>query len=223
MIETISLNKSYKGRNGITNALIDINISIPESQYIAIVGKSGSGKSTLLKILGLMDFDFEGEMNFFGEFVKEMNDSTISDMRKNIGFIFQDFQLIERYTVKRNMEIALKIKDSSLNNEEIINKLTLVGVQDKIDSYPDELSGGQKQRVAIARAILSKPKVIIADEPTGSVDYENAIEIMDIIKKIHETEKATIILVTHDKKIAREAERRIELEDGVVICDEIFD
>lgn len=221
MIKLDHISKQYEGRNIICKALHDISLHIPKSQYVSIVGKSGSGKSTLLKIIGLMDLDYQGQYLFMDQSVQKINDITLSEMRRKVGFIFQDFQLIERYTVLKNLEIASNIKQNKVNHKDIIEQLEKVGMADKQNSYPDELSGGQKQRVAIARAMLAKPEIIIADEPTGAVDAENARIIMDIIKDIHEQDNTTIVLVTHDTEIAKRAYRQIELKDGVIIRDEI--
>lgn len=222
MIKLVDVQKEYVGRNFSCKALEGISLIIPKSQYVSIVGKSGSGKSTLLKIIGLMDLDYEGQFLFNNYPVKKMRDSMISNMRKKIGFIFQDFQLVDRFTVRKNMEISCVVKQNKVYPDEIIESLTMVGMQDKLDSYPDELSGGQKQRVAIARAMLAKPELIIADEPTGAVDRENAGYIMNIIDEIQQREKTTIVLVTHDREIANRAHRQIELEDGVIVRDELL-
>lgn len=222
MIKLCDIKKEYRGRNELCKAINGISLHIPRTQYISIVGKSGSGKSTLLKIIGMMDFDYDGSFLFNGKQVEDMNDSTISNIRKSIGFIFQDFQLIDRFTIRKNMEIASIIKQNKADKDEIQKLLTMVGMADKLDNYPDELSGGQKQRVAIARAMIASPSLIIADEPTGAVDKENAEYIMDILDEIHNITKATIVLVTHDLDIAKRANRQITLGGGVILSDKLL-
>lgn len=222
LIRLCDIQKEYKGRNELCKALNGVSLHIPKSQYISIVGKSGSGKSTLLKIIGMMDFDYEGSFLFNDEQVEKMNDLTISNIRKKIGFIFQDFQLIDRFTIRKNMEIASIIKQNKANKDEIEKLLKMVGMLDKMDNYPDELSGGQKQRVAIARAMLANPSLVIADEPTGAVDKENAKYIMDFLDEIHNTSKATIVLVTHDLDIAKRANRQIVLGGGAILSDKLL-
>lgn len=221
MIELQNIVKTYKGRNALCHALHGIDLHIAEGQYVSIVGASGCGKSTLLKIIGLMDLDFEGTYRFHGNDVLQMNDTLLSNSRREIGFIFQDFQLIERMTVYKNLAAASLIKQNKEDRSEIMNCLQRVGMEAKTESYPDELSGGQKQRVAIARAMLTRPRLIIADEPTGAVDRDNAAAIMELLRLIHEEDATTIVLVTHDREIAKQAGRQIELRDGEVIRDEI--
>lgn len=219
MIQLRDIHKTYIGRNYEVNALNGIDITIPDSQYVSLVGKSGSGKSSLIKIIGMLDFDYEGEYTFKQKKVENDSDQIISNFRKKIGYVFQDFQLINRYTVQKNVEIASVIKLGKLDLEAVHDSLRRVGMEDKKDSYPDELSGGQKQRVAIARAMVAKPSIIIADEPTGAIDEENTKGILRLLQDIHETSNTTIIVVTHDKDVALTAQRIIELRDGRVESD----
>jgi putative ABC transport system ATP-binding protein len=219
VIQLRDIYKTYIGRNYEVNALNGIDITIPDSQYVSLVGKSGSGKSSLIKIIGMLDFDYEGEYIFKQKKVENSSDQIISNYRKKIGYVFQDFQLINRYTVQKNVEIASVIKLGKLDIEAVHNALRRVGMEDKKDSYPDELSGGQKQRVAIARAMVSNPDIMIADEPTGAIDEENTKGILRLLQNIHEASNTTIIVVTHDKDVASTAQRIIELRDGRVESD----
>lgn len=222
MIELRNVCKTYKGRNYKVKALNGIDLLIPSSQYVSIVGKSGSGKSSLIKILGMLDFEYDGEYIFKEEKIGSYSDKIISNYRKKIGYVYQDFQLIDRYTVQKNIEIACVIKLGKLDLDVVHNTLKKVGMEGKKDSYPDELSGGQKQRVAIARAMVSIPDIIIADEPTGAIDEENTKSILKLLQEIHENTNTTIIIVTHDKEVALKAERIIELKDGRVESDLLY-
>lgn len=214
--------KTYKGRNFAVEALKNINLEICPGSYCSIIGKSGSGKSSLLKIVGLMDFDYDGVYVFYDHEVSRHKDAIVSKYRKKIGFVFQDFQLIHRHTVQRNLETASVIKLGYVDKARIQEVLEQVGMASKAESYPDELSGGQKQRVSIARAMLAKPELLIADEPTGAIDEENTENILSLIDKLHQETETTILVVTHDMDVAQRADRVIELRDGVILNDGIF-
>lgn len=222
MINLNQVTKIYEGRNYHLEALSEIDLTIPHGQFVSIIGKSGSGKSSLIKIMGLLDMDFEGEYHFDEQSIEELEDREYSLYRRGIGYIFQDFQLIDRYTVRRNLEVASVIKSGIVDQQEIESTLIRVGMEDKLESYPDELSGGQKQRIAIARAILFEPKLIIADEPTGAIDEENSANIMQLLQEIHNLYNPTIILVTHDMEVARIAQRIIQLESGRIKNDTLL-
>ena len=221
MIHLKVVSRCYRGRNFQVDALRGVNLEIPSNQYLSVIGKSGSGKSTLLKILGLLDFDYEGIYTFLDQNLRDASDSVVSKARRNIGYVFQDFRLIARYTIKRNLEIASTIRMGSCDTEVIEHFLEEVGLADKAYSYPDELSGGQKQRAAIARAVLCSPELVIADEPTGALDRHTSDLILDLMSRLHDELKCTIIVVTHDMEVASRAARTIELIDGEVV-NEIF-
>lgn len=221
MIHLKEVSRCYRGRNFQVDALRGVNLEIPSDQYLSVIGKSGSGKSTLLKILGLLDFDYEGIYTFLDQNLRDASDSVVSKARRNIGYVFQDFRLIARYTIKRNLEIASTIRMGSCDTEVIEHFLEEVGLADKAYSYPDELSGGQKQRAAIARAVLCSPELVIADEPTGALDRHTSDLILDLMSRLHDELKCTIIVVTHDMEVASRAARTIELIDGEVV-NEIF-
>jgi len=215
MIKLKNVEKKYFARNYELDALKNINLEILKSEFLAIVGKSGSGKSTLIKIIGMLDSEFQGSYEFDNIFIQDQNDNNITVMRRNIGFIFQDFQLINRYSIYKNVELAYVIKYKQTNKQKILKVLCDVGLSDRITSYPDELSGGQKQRVSIARALVTNPKVIIADEPTGALDEKTSTEIMDLLLGINKL-GTTIILVTHDNDIAQKASRIVRIVDGEI-------
>ena len=222
LIKLQNVYKTYKGRNFLVEALNDINLEIDSGSYCSIVGKSGSGKSSLLKIIGLLDFDYEGDYLVFNSKLKKNNDSVVSKHRRKIGFVFQDFQLINRYTVQKNLETASVIKLGYVDKKRIDEVLSEVEMSSKAESYPDELSGGQKQRISIARAMLAKPDLLIADEPTGAIDEENTKNILNLIDRLHKDSATTIIIVTHDMDVAQRADRIIELRDGVITNDKLL-
>lgn len=219
MIELKDVSKTYSNGGYNTLALKDINLSIKKGEFVAIMGKSGSGKSTLLNIIGCMDELTNGEYKFDDIIVNELNRKDVDKFRKdNINFVFQNFALMNQYTVYENVEVPLiakNIKKSERKKliDEVLKKL---GIYEQKDKLPMHISGGQQQRTAIARAIVSKTKLVVADEPTGALDEKNSEEILKILKTLNE-EGLTIIIVTHDPKVAEQAGRIIELSDGKVI------
>ncbi|NLC96806.1 MAG: cell division ATP-binding protein FtsE [Erysipelotrichaceae bacterium] len=219
MIELNQASKRYK--NGV-NALNDINLKIDQGEFVYIIGPTGSGKSTLIKLLDGEEIPSKGTVNVVGINVGKLRHSKVPLYRRNIGVVFQDFRLLPRKTVFENISYALEVigmrKNSTrLRVREVMN---LVGLDDKGNSFPSELSGGQQQRVAIARAIANKPKVLIADEPTGNLDPAMSDEIMSLLEKINREEKTTILMVTHDLPLVNKHKKRtIVLEDGHIVAD----
>lgn len=197
--------------------LKDINLKVEEGEFISIMGPSGSGKSTLLNIIGMLDMPSEGYYNFFGQSVYEMKEKHRSELyKKNIGFIFQAYHLIDELTVYENIETPLlyqNIKSSERKAmvADIIDRFNIVG---KKDLFPAQLSGGQQQLVGIARALISKPKLLLADEPTGNLNSKQGEEIMNLFEQINQEEKVTIIQVTHSEKNAEYGHRIVNLLDG---------
>ena len=197
--------------------LKDINLKVEEGEFISIMGPSGSGKSTLLNIIGMLDNPSEGYYNFFGQSVYEMKEKHRSELyKKNIGFIFQAYHLIDELTVYENIETPLlyqNIKSSERKAmvADIIDRFNIVG---KKDLFPAQLSGGQQQLVGIARALISKPKLLLADEPTGNLNSKQGEEIMNLFEQINHEEKVTIIQVTHSEKNAEYGHRIVNLLDG---------
>jgi len=219
MMELSRVSKVYQGRNFEVEALRDVNLTIPEGQFISVVGKSGSGKSSLLKILGLLDSNFTGQYLLSGRQLRGAKDSVVARARRQIGYVFQDFQLIGRYTVRKNLEIASAVRQGVPQQDEVEACLDWVGLADKGASYPDELSGGQKQRAAVARAVIGRPQLIIADEPTGSLDTATARQVLGLLRMVHADLQCTLVLVTHDMDIALVADRVVLLVEGVVRRD----
>jgi putative ABC transport system ATP-binding protein len=221
LIHLQNIGKVYRGRNFEVRALQGVNLDVPPGQFLSIIGKSGSGKSSLLKIIGLLDLDYNGLYRFDDADYRTETDAVVTRARKRIGYIFQDFQLVGRYTILKNLQVAGVLREGAVQSDEILEYLDRVGLADKASSYPDELSGGQKQRAAIARALIGRPRLIIADEPTGSLDSATAGEVLRLLEDVYLTLGCTLLLVTHDREIADHAERTIELAAGKV-AREIF-
>ncbi|MCG3711939.1 ABC transporter ATP-binding protein [Aliarcobacter butzleri] len=191
-------------------ALENINLQINKGEFICLVGESGSGKSTLLSLLSTLLKQTSGQLFFEGKNYKDIEDID-SFRRTNIGFIFQFHYLINYLTVKENIKLAKE----KATHEEIYNLLKILKIENLIDKYPNEISGGQKQRVAIARALINRPKVIIADEPTGNLDSKNSLNVFEIFKRLSEG-GTTIIVATHDKDLAKFANKIYEVKDGKI-------
>ena len=219
LIKLKDINKYYKVGKEKFHVLKSLNIDIEEGDFVMIMGKSGSGKTTLLNVLALLDKFDDGSYFFNYENVSSLNENQRSKFRnKYIGFIFQQFNLIETLSVYQNVELPL-IYDGKLNKLEreniIKEKLSEVGLLDKIKSMPLQLSGGQQQRIAIARSLVNNPKLIFADEPTGALDSETSNDIMNLLKELNNQGK-TIIMVTHDADLIKYATKVIKLKDGVL-------
>ncbi|MFA7289184.1 MAG: ABC transporter ATP-binding protein [Melioribacteraceae bacterium] len=210
--------KIYQVGTEEVHALADVSLTIGQNEYVAIMGPSGSGKSTLMNILGCLDTPTKGVYDFNGVNVSEMNDNELAAIRnKEIGFVFQTFNLLPRSNALHNVELPLIYSgmSSSERKERAMEALINVGLENRVYHRPNELSGGQRQRVAIARALVTKPSIILADEPTGNLDTKTGEEIMVLFNEIYNAGN-TIILVTHEEYIAEHAERIIRLRDGLV-------
>jgi putative ABC transport system ATP-binding protein len=221
MIDIQCLEKTYSNATVTTPVLKDINFNIDEGEYVALMGTSGTGKSTLMNILGCLDKPTNGTYRLDGVDVSSLDDDALSHLRnRKIGFVFQQFHLLERATAMSNVMLPLiYVEDYPEDAEEKAEKtLSSVGLADRMGYKPNELSGGQQQRVAIARALITDPEMILADEPTGNLDRQSGLEILVILKRLH-TEGRTIILVTHDMSVAEHAQRIIVLKDGSIAED----
>lgn len=224
MIELKNIFKSYGTGAQKTTVLKDISLSINAGEFVAIMGKSGSGKSTLMNIIGLLDLPDKGKYKLNGENVSQLSENRLAETRAcHIGFIFQSFNLLSRINVFRQVGLPFMYqgKNPRQKTDTIKNALKIVGLEDKINSLPNQLSGGQQQRVAIARAIVGDPDILLADEPTGALDSKTGKEIMAIFKELNERGK-TIIMVTHDEEIARYTERIIFIKDGKLVNKEAY-
>lgn len=216
------LKKVYGSKDNEVVALDNVDFSIAKGEFVAVVGPSGSGKSTLLHILGGVDFPTAGKV-----FVENTDLSTLNQTsaaifrRRKVGLIYQFYNLIPTLTVERNIMMPMLL-DKKKPDKEFFNQLvSLLGIQDKLNALPSQLSGGQQQRTAIARSLLYRPALLLADEPTGNLDSKNSREIIDLLKLSNRNLGQTIIVITHDEKLALEADRIISLEDGKIISDEV--
>src|ERR1700730_8262431 len=223
VIETVDLWKTYVMGSEEIHALRGVSISIEPGEYVAIMGPSGSGKSTLMNLIGCLDTPSKGSYLLNGKQVSQMNDNELARIRnKEVGFVFQTFNLLPRATALHNVELPLVYNGTPADERLMRAKKALEGVElgDRMMNRPNELAGGQRQRVAIARALVNSPSIVLADEPTGNLDSKTGKEIMALFARLHE-QKNTIILVTHELEIAQHADRIIHLRDGKVECDEI--
>jgi len=221
MIKIKDLHKSYKMGSNSLHVLKGINFEVEEGELVAIMGSSGSGKSTLLNILGMLDLLDKGTYDLDGVPIKDLDETKAANYRnKFLGFVFQSFNLINYKTALENVTLPLYYQGFKRKEreEEALRYLDNVGLKEWATHLPSELSGGQKQRVAIARALVSKPKVLLADEPTGALDSKTSKEVMALIQKINKDGK-TILIVTHEEDIAKMCSRIVRLKDGVIMED----
>lgn len=219
VILTRDITKVYQMGEVQVNSLAGVSIQVKAGEVLAIMGPSGSGKSTLMNIIGCLDRPTSGDYFLDGELVSNMTDDELAVVRnKKVGFVFQNFNLLSRSSAMINVELPLRyagVVDG--RREKAIEALTSVGLGDRVSHRPTELSGGQQQRVAIARAIINNPSIIMADEPTGNLDSKSGDEIMDLLLNLNQQYNTTLIVVTHDPKIARFTQRVINLFDGLVV------
>ncbi|MDR4495831.1 MAG: ABC transporter ATP-binding protein [Nitrospirales bacterium] len=219
MLRLIDLQKSYRlGQTSIA-ILHQINLSIESNEFIALMGPSGSGKSTLLNILGILDDYDQGEYWLDGTLMKSLTETRAAQYRNRfIGFVFQSFNLLSHLTALENVALPLRYLGQSLHERTNCSKslLTQMGLEGRFHHLPTELSGGQRQRVAIARALATRPRLILADEPTGNLDSSASREILDVFSTLHR-DGATIVLVTHDEEVARRTQRTVRIRDGRVV------
>ena len=216
MIKLTGIHKSF----GQLEVLKGIDLHIKEGEFVSIVGASGAGKTTLLQIIGTLDTDNEGEVIINGVNIKKLSDKQLSAFRnKELGFVFQFHQLLPEFTALENVCIPGYIarRDSKEVEEKAKELLTKLGLQDRFHHKPSELSGGEKQRVAVARALINDPKLILADEPSGSLDSGNKKELHSLLRKLCNEYGLTILLVTHDNELAETSDRIIEMRDGMIV------
>lgn len=220
MLEVQNIKKIYRSRFGknVLEALKSINFTVEAGEYIAIMGESGSGKTTLLNILALLDKPTSGKVILMGKDLQEIKDSEMAKFRReNLGFVFQDFNLLDNFTVKENILLPLVLSDEKISvMEEKLSKIAKkLSVSDLLNKYPYEISGGQKQRTAIARALISEPKILLADEPTGALDSNSTRELLKVFKDLNQ-DGETILMVTHSIMAASEAKRVLFIKDGEI-------
>ncbi|MEM3597191.1 MAG: ABC transporter ATP-binding protein [Candidatus Bathyarchaeia archaeon] len=221
IVETVNLRKIYMLGKVPVEALRGVNLKVDEGEFLAVLGPSGSGKSTLLNLIGALDKPTDGKVFIEGTDVSKLNDNQLADLRRRIGFVFQFFNLIPRLTARQNVELSMAI--AGLSKEERRKRaeelLGMVGLKERMNHKPTELSGGEQQRVAIARALANNPRFLLMDEPTGNIDSKNAMEIIQLVKELNTSKDVTVIMVTHDQRLANEAKRTVKMLDGLIVED----
>ena len=221
MIKIINLTKIFRTESVQTTALDEVSLEISQGEFVAIMGPSGCGKSTLLNMIGLLDNPTSGELWFMDQEVSRYSENDRTDLRNgNLGFVFQSFNLIDELTVFENVELPLLYAGVSTRErvKRVNEALERMQIAHRTEHYPQQLSGGQQQRVAIARAIVTNPRIILADEPTGNLDSTNGNEVMNLLKELNH-DGATVVMVTHSEENAREAERIIRMMDGYILTE----
>jgi putative ABC transport system ATP-binding protein len=221
VVEAVNIKKTYMLGKVPVEALRGVNLRIEKGDFVSILGPSGSGKSTMLNLIGALDKPTSGTLLIDSVDIGKLNDNQLADLRLQIGFVFQFFNLIPRLTARDNVELAMSIANIGKNErrKRAIELLETVGLKDRINHKPAELSGGQQQRVAIARALANKPKFLLLDEPTGNVDSKTASEVLTLIRKLNAEQNVSIIMVTHDQHLAREARKTVQMFDGEITSE----
>ena len=215
------IKKVYGTGNNRVAALQKVDLSVEKGEFVAIVGASGSGKSTLLHILGSVDKPTEGKVIIEGTDISTLNQTGAAIFRRRkVGLVYQFYNLIPTLTIRKNILMPLLLDKKKPNQEYFEQVVSSLGIADKLESLPNQLSGGQQQRAAIARSLIYRPALLLADEPTGNLDQKNSREIIDMLKLSNRNLKQTILLITHDEKVALEADRIVTIEDGQIISDE---
>jgi len=221
IVEAVELKKTYMLGKVPVEALRGVNLKVEEGEFLSVLGPSGSGKSTLLNLIGALDKPTSGKLLIENVDISTLNDGQLADLRRKIGFVFQFFNLIPRFTARQNVELPMAI--AGLSGEERPKRaeelLETVGLRERMNHKPTELSGGEQQRVAIARALANNPHFLLMDEPTGNLDSKNAYEIIQLIKRLNKEKGVTTIIVTHDQRLAGEAKRTVHMLDGLIVKD----
>lgn len=222
ILETKNLKKCYGKGAGLVKALDGINLTVEEGEFAAVVGTSGSGKSTLLHMLGGLDYATSGTVTVAGKEIFKLNENELTIFRRRrIGFIFQSYNLVPILSVRENITLPVELDGRRVDSRYIEEVVEILGIQDKMDSLPNQLSGGQQQRVAIARALASKPAIILADEPTGNLDSKTTQEVLGLLKLTGERFHQTMVMITHNEALAQLCDRVIHIEDGRIISDSV--
>ena len=217
------LSKIYGKGDTEVRALDDVSFTVPKGQFVAIIGPSGSGKSTLLHILGGVDTPTDGHVYVDGTDITTLDETALAIFRRRqIGLIYQFYNLIPILTVEENMTLPLLLDDNKVDRAHFGSLVQVLGLQHRLGHLPSELSGGQQQRVSIGRALMNNPAILLADEPTGNLDSKNSKEIVELLRQFNKALNQTVIIITHDERIALDADRVIAVEDGKIVKDEVI-
>ena len=217
LLEVKNNSKTYGSGEAAVHALKHVSFSVPKGEFVAIVGESGSGKSTLLNLIGALDSPTSGKVLIAGKDLFSMNDNSLTVFRRrNIGFIFQSFNLIPELTVEQNIIFPVLLDYQKPDKKYLKELLSVLNLQERRHHLPSQLSGGQQQRVAIGRALITRPSLILADEPTGNLDTQNTSEVITLLKEASRIYQQTIVMITHSKSIAQTADRILQVSDGVL-------
>ena len=217
------LSKIYGKGDTEVRALDDVSFTVPKGQFVAIIGPSGSGKSTLLHILGGVDTPTDGHVYVDGTDITTLDETALAIFRRRqIGLIYQFYNLIPILTVEENMTLPLLLDDKKVDRAHFDSLVQALGLQHRLGHLPSELSGGQQQRVSIGRALMNNPAILLADEPTGNLDSKNSKEIVELLRQFNKALNQTVIIITHDERIALDADRVIAVEDGKIVKDEVI-
>lgn len=218
ILETKNLKKYYGQEPNITKALDGIDVKVEPGEFVSIIGTSGSGKSTLLNMLGGLDIPSSGSVKIRGKEIGKMNDEQLTVFRRrNIGFVFQNYNLVPILNVYQNIVLPIELDGNTIDRTYVDKIIHLLHLEGKLDNLPNNLSGGQQQRVAIARALASKPAIILADEPTGNLDSRTSLEVMQLLKMTSTEFSQTLVMITHNPELAQIADRMIHIEDGKIV------
>lgn len=222
ILEVKNLSKIYGKGDTLVKAVDDVSFTVDQGEFVAIIGPSGSGKSTLLHIIGGVDTPTEGNVIIDGTDITKLKESPLSIFRRRqIGLVYQFYNLIPILTVEENLTLPLLLDGRKPNKEQIDYLVSNLGLGDRLKHLPNQLSGGQQQRVSIGRALANNPALLLADEPTGNLDSENSKEIVALLRKFNREHNQTVIMITHDERIAQSADRIIAIEDGKIVKDEV--
>lgn len=217
------LSKIYGKGDTEVRALDDVSFTVPKGQFVAIIGPSGSGKSTLLHILGGVDTPTDGHVYVDGTDITTLDETALAIFRRRqIGLVYQFYNLIPILTVEENMTLPLLLDDKKVDRAHFDSLVQVLGLQHRLGHLPSELSGGQQQRVSIGRALMNNPAILLADEPTGNLDSKNSKEIVELLRSFNKSLNQTVIIITHDERIALDADRVIAVEDGKIVKDEVI-
>lgn len=223
ILQANNLKKIYGNGENTVHALDGVNLSVEKGEFVAIVGTSGSGKSTLLHMLGGLDRPTEGKVVVDGKDISALNDEALTIFRRRkIGFVFQAYNLVPVLNVYENIVMPIELDGAKINKDFVGQIVHTLGLSERLDALPNQLSGGQQQRVSIGRALMNNPALVLADEPTGNLDSKNSKEIVDLLRTINKENNQTVIIITHDDRIAMSADRIIAIEDGKIVKDEVI-